>query len=191
MIVGRDTDTLDDGEVSRAAVETVAESSVDGVTAPLFWGVLLGPAGMAGYKAINTLDSMWGHRNERFRYFGWAAARLDDVANLLPARLTAPCIVLAAAILGLRPVNALVVCLRDGGKHLSPNSGIPEAAFAGALGVQFGGVNRYHGEVIERTRIGVAHEVLGAGHIHRANHLMLTSAVLASALFLGLRSLLP
>ncbi len=190
MIVGRDTENLDESEISRAAVETVAESTVDGITAPLFWAVVAGPVGSFAYKAINTLDSMWGHKDPHYERFGWAAARLDDLANLIPARLTAPLIAASAALLRLDPVEALRCWWRDGHLHLSPNSGIPEAAFAGALGIQLGGVNTYGGEVIERARVGSAHERIGAIHILRANALMLSTSVVAAALLVGSRELI-
>ena len=134
-IVGRDTDRLDEAGVVRAAVESVAESTVDGVTAPLFFAVVAGPVGAMVYRAINTLDSMFGHQDERYRQFGWAAARIDDVANYLPARLTAPLVCLAAllAVRGMRPVAVPAAnLLRDGAaKHASPNAGLTEAAMAG------------------------------------------------------------
>ena len=135
MIVGRDTDRLDEPEVVRAAVESVAESTVDGVTAPLVFAVVAGPVGAIVYRAINTLDSMFGHRDARYRDFGWAAARIDDLANWLPARLTAPLVCLAALIAWQRPCRALRVLVRDGRRHESPNAGLSEAAMAGALGV--------------------------------------------------------
>jgi adenosylcobinamide-phosphate synthase len=180
MIVGRDTGRLDEPEVARAAVESVAESVVDGVTAPLFFALLFGPLGAMLYRAINTLDSMFGHRDERYRDFGLAAARADDVANWLPARLTFPAIVVAAFLLGLRPGAALRVGLRDHARHPSPNSGWSEAAFAGALGVRLGGVNVYGGVPNERPSLGEPHQTLTPRHLTLANRLM----YVASALFL-------
>ena len=154
-IVGRDTERLDEAGVIRAAVESVAESTVDGVTAPLFFAVVAGPVGAMVYRAINTLDSMFGHQDERYRDFGWAAARIDDLANYLPARLTAPLACLAAALLRQRPRSApCESLLRDGRNHASPNSGLAEAAMAGALGVQLGGAICYDGQPLEKPTIG-------------------------------------
>jgi adenosylcobinamide-phosphate synthase len=129
------------------------------------------------YKAINTLDSTFGYKNDRYLYFGWAAARLDDVANYLPARLTVPLMVLAAAILRLRPRDAWQICRRDGRKHPSPNSGLAEACAAGALGIQLGGVNYYFGEPSERPRMGEPRQPMAASDILLVNRLMLTTAV--------------
>ena len=141
----------------RAAVESVAESTVDGVTAPLFFAVVAGPVGAMVYRAINTLDSMFGHQDERYRQFGWAAARIDDLANYLPARLTAPLVCLAAAAVAAAAAGcACESLLRDGRNHASPNAGLAEAAMAGALGVQLGGVNYYDGQPLEKPTIGDA-----------------------------------
>lgn len=187
MLVGRDTANLDEAGVARAAVESVAESMVDGVTSPLFFAALGGPIGAMCYKAINTLDSMWGHRDERYLHYGWAAARTDDVANFIPARVTAPLVALAAACLGYRAGGALRVFLRDGRKHPSPNSGLSEAAMAGALSVQLGGLNYYDGEPEERAVMGDPGEPLGRVHIRRANVLMLATASLALGVFVAAR----
>ncbi|MEM7432916.1 MAG: adenosylcobinamide-phosphate synthase CbiB [Pseudomonadota bacterium] len=143
-IVGRDPAQLDEAAISRATLESLAESASDGVVAPLFWGVLFGLPGIAAYKAINTLDSMIGHLNPRYRYFGWASARLDDLVNLIPARITA----LAFMIVGGR-LTSLTVALRDAGLHRSPNAGWPEAALAGAVGVRLSGPRSYGGKQIE------------------------------------------
>lgn len=155
-IVGRDTDTLSEPEVSRGLIETLAESTCDGIVAPLCYLVIGGIPAALAYKAMNTLDSMIGHRESPYTYFGRCAARLDDVANFIPARLAAVVIVLAAAITGSDGKGALRVWWRDHNQHDSPNAGHPEAAMAGALGVTLGGVNVYD---------GVAHckLLLGAG----------------------------
>ncbi len=145
-IVGRDTEILDEAEVSRAAVEAVAESCVDAVTAPLCWACLFGPVGAFAYRIINTLDSLWGHRDVRYCRFGTFAARLDDVANYVPARLTLLWITAAAWILRLDAWTAYFMGVQQGPQHASPNSGLSEAAFAGALGVTLGGPNRYDGQ---------------------------------------------
>lgn len=175
-MVGRDTEGLDEREVVRATVESVAESIVDGVTAPLFWAALLGPIGALAYRAVNTLDSMFGYRDERYEKFGWVAARLDDVVNFIPARLTGPLICLAAGLLGMRGRNAWRVLQRDGGKHPSPNAGRTEAAVAGALGVRLGGVNYYAGEASIKPHLGNGEEPLAAAHILDANRLMFVTA---------------
>ena len=143
MIVGRDPARLDAAGVSRAALESLAENTSDGITAPLFWGAVLGLPGIAAYKAINTLDSMIGHRTPRHEAFGWAAARIDDLANLIPARLTG----LAFAATCRRPVAALRVMRADAGHHRSPNAGWPEAALAGALHVRLSGPRIYAGRL--------------------------------------------
>ncbi len=187
MIVGRDTDRLDEAGVVRATVESVAESLVDGVTSPLFFAVLGGPVAAMVFKAVSTLDSMFGHKDERYRKFGWCAARADDVANYMPARLTSPLLVLAAALLRCRPIGALRILIRDGRKHSSPNAGLPEAAMAGALNVQLGGVNYYGGEPIERPLIGDSNEPLAHQHIQRANWLMLLTAAMSLMFYTGIR----
>lgn len=154
-IVGRETKTLNPQEISRAVIETLAESLSDGVIAPLFYMTIGGvPLAMA-YKAINTLDSMIGHADDHYLYFGKPAARLDDAANLLPARLTALATVAAAAIADeVNPQSAWETWLRDGSKHKSPNAGQPESAMAGALGVRLGGGNVYDGEFVPAPQIG-------------------------------------
>lgn len=144
-IVGRDTAPLDATGISRAVIETLAESACDGIVAPLFWLAAGGVPCAMSYKAINTLDSMIGHREAPYRYFGRAAARLDDAANFIPARLTALCIVAAARVTGLDPEGAQRIWRRDGDHHASPNAGQSEAAIAGALGVRLGGPCSYGG----------------------------------------------
>jgi adenosylcobinamide-phosphate synthase len=144
-IVGRDTAHLNESEISRAVIETLAESTCDGIVAPLFWLAAAGVPGAMAYKAINTLDSMIGHPEPPYRYFGRAAARLDDVANFIPARLTAVGFVAAAKIQGLDSRGARIAWLRDGNLHASPNAGQSEAAIAGALGVRLGGTSTYDG----------------------------------------------
>jgi adenosylcobinamide-phosphate synthase len=140
-IVGRDPAALDEAGIARASIESLAENASDGIVAPLFWGALFGLPGILGYKAINTLDSMIGHRSERHEAFGWAAARIDDVANFIPARLTGFLFVLLAS----RRSEALSCMTRDARRHRSPNAGWPEAAMAGALGVRLSGPRIYHG----------------------------------------------
>jgi adenosylcobinamide-phosphate synthase len=189
-IVGRDTKNLDAHEISRAVIETVAESSSDGVVAPLFYMSVGGiPLAMA-YKAVNTLDSMIGHADDRYFYFGKAAARLDDVANFLPARLTALVIVLASGLTDTNTGGAWKVWLRDGNRHKSPNAGQPESAISGALGVRLGGGNFYDGEFIPAARIGEEFPAPQSQHAHKAiriastvTFLSLGSAMLLSALY--------
>ncbi|MGQ0683093.1 adenosylcobinamide-phosphate synthase CbiB [Bradyrhizobium sp.] len=143
QIVGRDPATLDEAGIARAAIESLAENASDGVVAPVFWGALFGLPGIVGYKAINTLDSMIGHRSERHLYFGWAAARIDDIANFIPARLTGFLFVLVSPHFS----EALSCMVRDANRHRSINAGWPEAAMAGALGVRLSGPRSYHGSV--------------------------------------------
>lgn len=184
LIVGRDTEALPEPEIWRGAVETVAENTSDGVIAPLFW-LMVGGAPLAiAYKAVNTLDSMVGYKNERYLRFGWASARFDDLVNLVPARLTGVLMALAAPILGLSGRNAWRIMLRDGRNHSSPNSGIPEAAAAGALGVQLGGTNRYFGKPVAKPTIGDPLKPLDAAAWRGAVRLMYGSEGLI-LLFLG------
>ena len=145
MIVGRNVAGLDQAGVARAAMESLAENTSDGIVAPLFWGALLGLPGIAAYKAINTLDSMIGHRTPRFEAFGWASARIDDVVNLIPARLTG----LVFALVSTAPRRAVAVMWRDAGLHRSPNAGWPEAAMAAGLGVRLSGPRVYADRVAE------------------------------------------
>jgi adenosylcobinamide-phosphate synthase len=168
FIVGRDTDRLDPEQITRATVETLAENISDGVIAPLFYFLLGGPALACAYRAVNTLDSMVGYRNERYRDFGMAAARLDDVANFLPARLTMLLLAGSALLLGLEWRQAWRLSWRDASKHPSPNSGYPEAAVAGALGVQLGGLNYYGGVPSLRALMGDPKEILAPRHIEAA-----------------------
>lgn len=154
MIVGRDTDNLDEAGITRAVVETVAENISDGITAPLFYFAIGGVPLALAYRMINTHDSMLGYKDERYYDFGWFAARLDDVASWLPARLTAILLVICAWFLKLDWRSAISITWRDRRKHPSPNSGYPEAAAAGALGIQLGGTNHYQGIPSERPHLG-------------------------------------
>jgi adenosylcobinamide-phosphate synthase len=152
MIVGRDPSQLDAAGIGRAAAESLAENTSDGIVAPLFWGVILGLPGIAAYKAINTMDSMIGHRTLRYEAFGWAAARIDDVANLIPARLTG----LLFAIVSVRPSVAFATMWRDAHRHRSPNAGWPEAAMAGALGIRLSGPRVYADRQAEEPWLNAA-----------------------------------
>lgn len=153
MIVGRDTVTMDASDISTAALESLAESFNDGVVAPVFWFAIGGLPGLFAYKAINTADSMIGHMEPRWRAFGWAAAKTDDIANWIPARIAGLLIVMACAARGTAS-QALRVMLKDAAKHASPNAGWPEAAMAGALGVRLGGAVHYDGVLCERPSFG-------------------------------------
>ena len=163
MIVGRDPARLDAAGVARAALESLAENTSDGIVAPLFWGVLLGLPGIAGYKAINTLDSMIGHRSPRHEAFGWASARIDDGVNLIPARLTGLLFALASG----RPRAALTCMTRDASHHRSPNAGWPEASLAGALQIRLSGPRIYGDRVAEEPWVNAEATDPGAEDIRR------------------------
>jgi len=178
-IVGRDTEQLPPDAIYRACIETVAENTTDGVIAPLFYAALFGPIGLWVYKAINTLDSMVGYRSPRYRHFGWASARADDVANLLPARLTWLLLALAALLTGQRGYAALCIGWRDGRKHPSPNAAWAEAAMSGALNVQLGGPSTYAGVVSDKPYLGDPGEPPSADKARAAIRLMLATAWLA------------
>jgi adenosylcobinamide-phosphate synthase len=182
MIVGRDTGELDEPEVVRGVVETVAENLNDAVVAPLFYFVLAGPVGMAVYKAANTLDSMVGYKNDRHREFGWASARLDDALNLIPARLSAVLMALASAAVRLNAARALSTVVRDASRQPSPNAGYPEAAMAGALGVQLGGVNFYGGCASVKPFIGAPLVPLTVESFRLARRVLYATATLAAGL---------
>lgn len=153
-IVGRDTKDLDEKEIVRAAIESVAEGTVDGIISPFFYSILGGAPLAMAYKAVNTLDSMVGYKNEKYLYFGWFSAKLDDLANYLPTRISVLLIPVASLILRQRSLASLKIIFRDGKKSPSPNAGIPEAGFAGALGIQLGGVNFYQGVKEYRPILG-------------------------------------
>ncbi|AIQ12247.1 adenosylcobinamide-phosphate synthase CbiB [Paenibacillus durus] len=190
-IVGRETHALSEREVTRATVETVAENIVDAVVAPLFYALIGGAPLALLYRAVNTLDSMVGYKNDKYRYFGWASARLDDVLNYIPARITG--LLLWAAALMTKELNAgraWQAMRRDAAKHPSPNSGIPEAAVAGALGIQLGGFNSYGGIVSERARMGTATRQLAAEDIRQTIKILrLTAAIIVTLLLLAAGSL--
>ncbi|HHG90330.1 MAG TPA: cobalamin biosynthesis protein CobD [Devosia sp.] len=188
-IVGRDTEELDEAEISRAAIESLAENSSDGVIAPLFWFAILGLPGIIVYKAINTADSMVGHKTLRFVDFGWASAKLDDVVNWIPARLTALLYALAARFDVEKAVTrAWETAKRDAPKHASPNAGWPEAALAGALGFGLGGSRNYGGKTLDLPAMGKGKRDLGPPDIYRALRLfeVMTTIALAMVGFLAL-----
>lgn len=182
MIVGRDTEHLSEAEVLKAAVETVAENASDGILAPLLFAAVLGPVGGICYKAVNTMDSMVGYKNDQYLYFGRAAAKLDDVLNFLPARISG-FLMAAAAFLGFDGKNAFRIFFRDRKNHASPNSAHTEAACAGALGLQLGGTHDYFGKPVVKPTIGDDLRAVTRGDVAAANRLALTTALLALLIF--------
>ena len=185
-IVGRDTERLDKDGITRAAVETVAENTSDGVIAPLFYVFFFGPVGGMLYKAVNTMDSMVGYRNERYLFFGRAAAKLDDAANFLPSRLSAFLLMLSAGILRIgskeyHPILAGRIWKRDRFRHQSPNSAQTESACAGALGIVLGGNSYYGGKLVEKPLLGDPLRQIETKDIKRAAGLMLVSECLMMA----------
>jgi adenosylcobinamide-phosphate synthase len=189
QIVGRDPHVLDESGVAKAAIESLAESTSDGIVAPLFWLLLGGLPGIVLYKAVNTADSMVGHKTERYFEFGWASARFDDLVNWIPARLTA-LLVAGASFLSRRtdPETAWSTALRDAKKHASPNAGWPEAAFAGALGIELGGPRAYEGELHQLPSFGDGRRELTASDILSSLVLYWTAMnlLLGIAIVLGL-----
>lgn len=178
-IVGRDTQNLKEGEITRGVVETVAENIVDGIVSPLFYAFLGGAPLAMTYKAINTMDSMLGYKNDRYLHFGFIAAKLDDLANYLPARLSGCLLWLAILMQGKDYQKAWEIKKRDAAKHPSPNGGIPESLVAGALGVRLGGHNSYHGKMTFRAYLGDAKEPLRFNHIEQTISLMRLTSFLA------------
>jgi adenosylcobinamide-phosphate synthase len=180
-LCGRDPDQLDEAGLARATVESLAENTSDAIVAPLLWGALCGVPGLLGYRAVNTLDAMVGYRSPRYQSFGWAAARLDDLVNLAPSRLTGVLAAVLARAVGGGTRQALRTMRRDGGSHPSPNGGRCEAAFAGALGVRLGGTNIYQGRAEQRGVLGTGGEP-AADDIVRAVRLSRLVGVAAAAL---------
>lgn len=200
-IVGRDTTDMNESDISRACVETVAENMVDGITAPIFWAVLfsllalflptepitLAALGITAYKTINTMDSMFGYKNNRYLQFGWTAARVDDLVNYIPARLSGVCIVIGAFILRKDARNSLKVFLRDRLNHASPNAAHTEAALAGALGLRLGGPAQYFGEMVDKPIIGDQVNMISPAHIPQTNILVVVSSGIFISIILLLR----
>lgn len=176
MIVGRDTEQLDEPEVVRATVETVAENIVDAVISPLFFALIGGAPLAMAYRAVNTLDSMVGYKNEKYGNLGWASARLDDIANWIPARMTAVFVTVSAWLHRYDARRACSTALRDARKHPSPNSGWAEASAAGALGIRLGGYNVYKGIRSFRAYMGDTQQPLQAEHIPAVCRLLLSSS---------------
>ncbi|MCP2005402.1 adenosylcobinamide-phosphate synthase [Buttiauxella sp. JUb87] len=188
-IVGRDTSQLERPQITRAVVETVAENSVDGVIAPLFF-LLLGGAPLAmAYKAVNTLDSMVGYKTEKYRAIGYVSARLDDLANYFPARLSWLLLTIAAFCLRANPRQALRIGWRDRYQHSSPNCAWSEATVAGALGIRLGGPNTYFGERVEKPWMGDEQRGVAIDDITRTIQLMMLASLLALLLFAAMRAL--
>jgi adenosylcobinamide-phosphate synthase len=185
-IVGRDPTSLDAHGVARAAIESLAENFSDGVIAPAFWYLVLGLPGLFAYKMTNTLDSMIGHRSPQYRSFGWAAARFDDLLNLVPAPISGLLLV-AAAVFAKdgRPDRALVIMLRDGRKHHSPNAGWPESAMAGALGLALAGPRRYTEGLVADPWLGDGNARATTSDIARALHLYRRACLIEAGLLLG------
>ena len=183
MLVGRDTENLTEEQVVKAAVETVAENTSDGVVAPLFWMALFGAVGGLFYKAVNTMDSMVGYKNDRYLHFGRFAAKFDDVVNFIPARLSALAMIASAFLLRLDGQNAWRIWRRDRRKHASPNSAQPESACAGALRVQLGGSASYFGKLYEKPTIGDPIRPIERGDVDRACQLLYGTSVLLLLVF--------
>lgn len=183
MLVGRDTSNLDISGVARACVESVAESSVDGAAAPLFWAALFGPWAAFAYRAVNTMDSMFGHKNERYLHFGLVPARADDVANWLPARISSLLACAAAPLVGGSARSAFRSFLHWRLAHESPNAGHPESAYAGALGIRLGGPSRYAEGLIDKPWLNPTGAEAVPGDISRATRLMYIQTILSAGVF--------
>lgn len=182
-IVGRDTEHMNENDISRAVIETVSENTSDGIIAPLLYMFLGGAPLSMVYKAINTLDSMVGYKNERYESFGWASARMDDIANFIPSRLTSIFMICGAFVLGLDYKNSYRIVIRDGRNHLSPNSGYPEAAAAGALGIRLGGSNLYFGKLVVKPTIGDRLKDIDHGDIKKMISLMYAAWIISLMVF--------
>ncbi|OGW17115.1 MAG: cobalamin biosynthesis protein CobD [Nitrospinae bacterium RIFCSPLOWO2_12_FULL_45_22] len=179
LIVGRDPKRLEQEEIIRATVETVAENITDGIISPLFYAFIGGAPLAMAYKAVNTLDSMVGYKNEKYRYFGYFSAKADDIFNYIPARLSVFFIYLACLVLRKNPLSALITAIQDGKKHPSPNAGLPEAAVAGALGLRLGGPNFYQGILVEKPYLGRHNNTPTVNNIREVIKIMHTAALLA------------
>ena len=190
MIVGRDTNVLDEKGMARAAIECVAESTSDGVIAPLFYMIIGGPVLGMAYKAINTMDSMVGYKNDKYRYFGTAAARLDDVVNFIPARLSALALIASAFILKYDGKNAWKIFRRDRYKHASPNSAQTESVCAGALNLRLAGDAVYFGKKVSKPYIGDAIKEVEPDDIRRANRMLYVASALSVVVFTAVRLLI-
>jgi len=186
MIVGRDTDKLDRNGILKATVETISENIVDGIIAPLFYAFLGGAPLALAYKTINTLDSMFGYKNDKYINFGWFPARLDDAANWFPARLSRIILSISSFLLGFNGWQAYKISMRDGQNHSSPNAGIPEAAVAGALGLKLGGPNYYGDILVKKPYIGDDKNHIQPSDISKCHKIMFGSSILALIVFMGI-----
>lgn len=184
-LVSRDPELLDADGIARATLESVAENTSDAVVAPLFWGACLGAPGLLGYRAVNTLDAMVAYRNDRYRNFGWATAKLDDALNWVPARIAGALTVATAPLVGGDPKAAVRAVRQQAGQHPSPNGGVVEAAFAGALGVKLGGVNVYGGVAEDRGELGFGQPPKPEDLV-RGNRLALAVSAASAAVAVGL-----
>lgn len=182
-IVGRDTTNLSEKEIVRATVETVAENTVDGIIAPLFYGVIGGAPLAMAYKAINTLDSTVGYKNDKYYYLGYASAKIDDIANYIPARLGVILLSLGSLLTGFNFKNALKIGIRDRKNHKSPNCAFSEGAIAGALGIQLGGTNVYFGKEVYKPTIGDKSREIEIEDIVRTNKIMYSSSIISIIIF--------
>lgn len=182
-IVGRDTTTLNENEIIRATVETVAENTVDGIISPMMYGFIGGPVFAMAYKAINTLDSMVGYKNEKYEDIGFASAKIDDIANFIPARITPFFMMIASFILGFNSKKSIKIAIRDRKNHKSPNCAYAEGAVAGALEVQLGGTNMYFGEKVYKPTIGDKDRELEIEDIIKTNKIMYMTSFIALVIF--------
>jgi adenosylcobinamide-phosphate synthase len=190
-LVGRRTHGLDEAEIARAVIESVAENTSDAVVAPLFWGAIAGLPGLLAYRAVNTLDAMVGHHSPRYERFGWASARADDVANYIPARLTALLTAAVAPLAGGSARGALAAWRADGSRHPSPNAGVCESACAGALGVRLGGRNDYGSRIEHRPVLGGSGRPAAGGDIGRAIRLSRWVTIAAALACAGIAAISP
>lgn len=186
-IVGRDTKNLNQESIIKAVVETVAENMSDGIIAPLFFATIGGGAFALMYKAVNTCDSMFGYKNDKYIDFGFVSAKLDDLFNYIPARITGYLIIIASFILGLNYKNSFKVYKRDRYNHTSPNSAHPEAAVAGSLEIQLGGSNYYFGKLVEKPTIGDAIKCIEVDDVYKTNKILVTSTILGFVLAITVR----
>ena len=189
-IVGRDTKSLDKTSIIRAVIETVAENMSDGIIAPLFYAGLGGAPLAIAYKAVNTMDSMFGYKNEKYKDFGYFSAKLDDVFNYIPARLTGFFIIIVSFILRMNWKNSYKIYMRDKNNHSSPNSAHPESAVAGALGIKLGGPNYYFGKLVNKQTIGDNLEEIEVKHLNKVNEILYGVAILGYIFTIGINILL-
>ena len=186
LIVGRDVDKYEENGIARAAVETVAENLIDGVISPLFFAAIGGAPLAMAYKMVNTLDSMVGYKNEKYVNFGKASARMDDILNFIPARLSIPLIAIASQILAGKGMLSFKTAVQEGSNHSSPNAGLPEAAFAGALTVKLNGPNYYNGKLVDKPYIGIRFGAARIEHIKKACDIMMLSSLLWLGILWGI-----